>query len=105
MKNENGATQYEKYLNKWADGVFYELDFWSKWVESQGLRWPEDFTKRMNPNSEVKEDMKELILSFKRKDLKILDVGAGPISYLGYKIPNMDLSIEACDPLASFQNT
>lgn len=81
-------------------GLKRELKFWNAWFRTEGLDWPEDYKRRMDKESYLLPEMEELITLLKGKRIKILDVGSGPITRIGYR-SNQDyqIQIKACDPL------
>lgn len=87
-----------RQLAAWLNGIDYEIDFWDSWLAKQGGAWSDDFTGRMNPDRLVDPDL------FEGMDIsntqKVLDVGAGPVSYFGYKLNGQPIDLCACDPLA-----
>ncbi|MEH6627084.1 MAG: class I SAM-dependent methyltransferase [Motiliproteus sp.] len=87
-------------LHDRAYGKKLELKFWSKWVESQGLAWKGDYAKRLDPNTKVAGHHKEILDKYFCPDMKILDVGSGPITGVGYCYDGNVLNITACDPNA-----
>lgn len=86
------------HLNLWAEGVSHEIDFWSRWVQDKGGYYSEDFKERMGGEKEF--DSRLASLYPVGQDLKVLDVGAGPVSVLGQKCERNSVIITATDPLA-----
>lgn len=82
---------------QWSSGIDNEIAFWSKWLETKGGAWPEDFAFRTNPDTEILEWMAGLLKGI--RDPKILDVGAGPMTVLGKKMNGTPLDITAVDAL------
>lgn len=79
-----------------------EMIFWTRWVEGKGLRWPDDFTMRLDPDSELQEVFHHLFENVEDPSkLKILDVGAGPMTFLGKNLKGAKLDITAVDALGS----
>ncbi|MCL8382362.1 class I SAM-dependent methyltransferase [Xanthobacter aminoxidans] len=84
---------------QWRSGIAYEIHFWSRWFETKGLKWPEDFVARQDPASPLVSDLRALIPEG-ASNVKILDVGAGPMTNIGYAVEGVDVEITASDPLA-----
>lgn len=91
-------TPLVRQLSAWLNGIDYEINFWTEWMESRGGPWPEDFNGRLDPDRPVDPALFEgLDTSGSRK---VLDVGAGPVSFFGYKLNGEPVDLTACDPLA-----
>jgi SAM-dependent methyltransferase len=87
-------------MNKdiWENGVQEEITFWDYWFSSAGLQWPDDYKMRMDPDTELQEDLKELLSGI--ADPRILDVGAGPLTFMGKNIDRKPVTIIPIDALA-----
>lgn len=83
---------------KWKEGIKSEIDFWDDYFFNKGLRWKEDYNNRLNPDLELQERPAGLLPS--QLDIHILDVGAGPLTFLGKKFEGNHIDIIAVDPLA-----
>lgn len=77
-------------------GAEHEIDFWAEWIESDGSQWPEEFAKRLDPN--LVFQLGEFLPD--GRDMDVLDVGAGPLTWLGKVYPGRSITITAVDPLA-----
>ncbi len=77
-----------------------ELRFWDKWFKKKGLAWPDDYRHRLDPDAPLAEDYREFIDHIPQDEIRILDVGAGPLTVLGKKHPSKRLMIIAVDALA-----
>ena len=78
-----------------------EVEYWQDWLATQGGKWADDFGYRLDPNSEVADPaLREVLTRLPQERVSILDVGAGPISAVGYRFPGKTLSLVAVDPLA-----
>ncbi|MEZ4617656.1 MAG: class I SAM-dependent methyltransferase [Caldilineaceae bacterium] len=84
----------------WQAGVAPEIDFWDGFIGSRGSLWPEDFEQRMDPARPLQDHVTEILDFPVGSTIKILDVGAGPLTYLGKIWPGRTLEITAVDPLA-----
>jgi SAM-dependent methyltransferase len=85
---------------KWDDGLAEEIHFWSEWFRTQGMRWPEQYRERLDPNSPLQEYLATLIDGLPGEEISILDVGAGPLTTVGKTWKDRRLKIVAVDPLA-----
>lgn len=107
----------DRQFSSWLKGIAFELDFWDSWFRTKGREWPEDYARRvqrtreaeawfLNPRSAPPRLIRVLIRLFGRVpkpwSLRILDVGAGPISVLAPYYRGLPLNITAVDPLAPF---
>ncbi len=89
----------DKQLLQWADGIASEANFWRNWFATKGGAWSDDYAKRMSPDSKLTSLIRSKLLGMSRK-ARILDVGAGPISAVGYTDPEIEFELVPCDPLA-----
>lgn len=87
----------------WRYSIASELEFWDMYLKTKGLLWADDYMFRLDPNSELQKEVAALLPNNKNQ-VSILDVGAGPITYLGKKYKNIDITIIAVDPLADHYN-
>ena len=88
----------------WRSELREELVFWDRYLSTRGHKWPEEFVERTDPNGPLTED--EIVSRIKRsrKTVRILDVGAGPLTILGKRLPGVSVEITAVDPLARDYN-
>lgn len=85
----------------WRRGLPHEVDWWERWIADEGRRWPDEFRERLDPETQLDEELiVELLPSVPRDPVRILDVGAGPATSLGKRHPERELRIVAVDPLA-----
>ena len=83
------------------DGWSSETRFWSRWLETKGDQWPDDYARRVDPHSPVQDLLLiTAIEALPQNTVEILDVGAGPLSTVGMTYGERDLRITAVDPLA-----
>jgi len=80
----------------WAQGQTSELAFWDR-VLTGKHEWPETVLIRTNPNLPLQDYLTSLIALPAGSTAKILDVGAGPLTFLGKKWEGRDVSITAVD--------
>jgi SAM-dependent methyltransferase len=85
----------------WAAGLPAELQFWEKALKDGGRNWEaSEYRERTDPNLELQEELKQIIPAAPGAVVRILDVGAGPLTRLGKHWPGRNLQIVAVDPLA-----
>jgi SAM-dependent methyltransferase len=80
-----------------------ELAFWRAWLAGVpgAEEWIPDREERFRADAEVRDSLVRAELSrVAQSDISILDVGAGPVTNLGYRYPGKNLRIVAVDPLA-----
>lgn len=85
-------------LNR-AIGLRYEVRFWRRFLETRGYEWPEDYDVRLDPAAELVEPLIVERLASLPETVSILDVGAGPMTALGKRVPGRRIDITAVDPL------
>ncbi len=85
----------------WKINLPEELQFWEKALGNEGRNWDQnEYRERTDPNFELQEELKVLIPAPAAAVVRILDVGAGPLTRLGKHWQGRDLQIVAVDPLA-----
>lgn len=80
-----------------------EVDFWSDWlIGAPGTeQWASDRESRLDPETEIRDSVvREELERNPAEELSVLDVGAGPLTSLGYRYPGKTLTIVPVDPLA-----
>lgn len=85
---------------RWEKGIHMEIKFWDDFIRTKGLEWKDEFSDRLNKSTKLQAELIPLLPQGINK-LKILDVGSGPLSYLGKIYKNIKLEITAIDPLAN----
>ena len=87
----------------WRLGLKDEIRYWDSYIKSAGGIWGEEgkveFKRLLSPDSELQPEL-AVLLGGKVEDARILDVGAGPLCFLGKTIGGRRLDITAVDPLA-----
>ena len=86
-------------MNKttWAEALDEESAFWRKWFDTQGMGW-KDYVWRRDTTYPFQEDLKPYCP--KEGVVRVLDVGAGPLTVLGKVWKGRHLELVAVDPLA-----
>ena len=80
-----------------------EIDFWADWlVGAPGTeQWGWDREERLDPSTEIRDPLvREELERLTSDEVSILDVGAGPLTSLGYRYPGRTVTIVPVDPLA-----
>ena len=87
----------------WRGRKRSEIDFWARWLTgAPGTeQWVRDREERLNPETEIRDPVVRAELDrIPADEVSILDVGAGPLTWLGYRYPGKTLRIVPVDPLA-----
>jgi SAM-dependent methyltransferase len=87
----------------WRTRTSSEIDFWAGWlVGAPGTeQWTSDREARLDPDTKIRDPLVRAELERSpAEEVSILDVGAGPVTWLGYRYPGKKLTIVPVDPLA-----
>ena len=86
----------------WQGALPAEVQFWEMALRDGGRNWdPEEFRRRMDGTRELQGELKALLDAPPGARVRILDVGAGPLTTLGKRWEGRQLEIVAVDPLAA----
>jgi SAM-dependent methyltransferase len=80
-----------------------EVDFWEDWLTgAPGTEhWASDREERLDASTPIRDPLVRAELERNpAEQISILDVGAGPLTWLGYRYPGKTLAIVPVDPLA-----
>jgi len=83
-----------------SSGLRDELLFWDEWLSTKSSAWPGDYSNRLDPESLLSDEHRTFIDPLAQEQIRILDVGAGPLTILGKKHPSKQLLIYAVDVLS-----
>ena len=85
----------------WERELPTEVAFWEMWLRTRGHEWPWDFDRRLDPDAPLQEpELLAFLDERPRARARILDVGAGPLTWLGKSHPRTAIELLAVDPLA-----
>ena len=84
----------------WTKALSDESAFWQAWFETKGGQWPDDYAKRVDPELPLQPELRELLEAPEGSTVRVLDVGAGPLTMLGKVWPGRIVDLVAVDPLA-----
>jgi SAM-dependent methyltransferase len=103
LKKTGHALGFSKVV--WKMSLPSEVHFWDDYIRTHGesCRATEEFAFRMSPDSELQPWLQKL-LPAPDTTLKFLDVGAGPLTWIGKKWGTRQIEIKAIDPLADSYN-
>lgn len=86
-----------------SHGRHHELDFWESWFDQKGAGWAEDYARRTGPAPLIDDPLiTEQLDELRRSEVRILDVGAGPITKVGVRYPGKRVTVVPVDPLATY---
>jgi SAM-dependent methyltransferase len=78
-----------------------EVGYWRHWLQSKGGKWSAEYSYRFDPAAEIADPaLREIVAGVPQEEVSILDVGAGPVSIVGYRFPGKRIALVAVDPLA-----
>ena len=80
-----------------------ELEFWHAWLNGKPgtEQWSSDRELRLDAETEIRDPLLRDELGRRPGgDVSILDVGAGPITSIGYRYPGRRVTVVPVDPLA-----
>lgn len=85
----------------WAHGLFDEFQFWERVLLNEG-RDPQSifYRERIDPSARFQQTFRDLIAAPPGAIVKVLDVGAGPLTNLGKVWEDRTVEITAVDALA-----
>jgi SAM-dependent methyltransferase len=87
----------------WRTRRSTEVDFWATWLAgAPGTeQWASDRESRLAPDTQIRDPLVRAELDRNpAQEISILDVGAGPVTWLGFRYPGKTLTIVPVDPLA-----
>lgn len=86
----------------WQEGTHSETNFWRDALRDPAKYWLADVFKfRTEPEAMLQPELCELLAQLDTKHVRILDVGAGPLSSLGKRWPDHEVEIVPVDPLCA----
>jgi SAM-dependent methyltransferase len=86
---------------EWSDALPKELQGWENALREEGRYWlHSEYKKRMDPQCELQDNLKQLVQAPPGAIIRILDVGAGPLTCVGKKWEGRILELLPVDPLA-----
>lgn len=94
------AVAINTHRDKWRGGVYSEIAFWDEFLREKGGKYPKDYIKRFDPALPLQPELVEIVNLPKGSTVHVLDVGAGPLTWIGRSTPDWKIEITAVDPLA-----
>lgn len=96
-------TVADNSKDKWLTGIASEIAFWQNWIDTKGGQWPEEYASRFDPAFPLQPWVAKW-LDPAAPVSRILDVGAGPLTFLGKSWEGHAIEITAVDALADQYN-
>jgi SAM-dependent methyltransferase len=103
LRSKYGLPVPQSAHSKWKGGIKSELSYWDNFVHLKGYEWRDTYHDRLDPDAPL-QPRPAALLPESVEWVSILDVGAGPLSYLGKKCEGRNIVITAVDPLANDYN-
>ena len=88
----------ESFKEAWTQGIESEVAFWRQWFASKGGEWPDDYATRLDPRLPLQDFFAELRPA--GAHFRILDVGSGPLTFVGKTLEGVQVEVVAVDALA-----
>jgi len=92
---------------KWQSFAHEEVSWWDEWLRTKGGEWPADFALRSDPDQPLPAILEDALDGHgvsAGSRLKVLDVGAGPMTNVGSRSARYDVEVVPVDPLADAYN-
>jgi SAM-dependent methyltransferase len=100
----NGRRALSSPADIWQRALPSELTYWARYIQTEGLDFPDDYRRRLDPNTPIGDPLLlEAIDRVGGTRVRIIDVGAGPMTCVGKhdpRVPERTIEIVAVDPLA-----
>lgn len=86
----------------WKLALPTEVNFWEEYLATRGKSCgaADEFAFRNSPDSEFQPWLREWMNCKEGAEVRVLDVGAGPLTWVGKKWAGRTVIIDAIDPLA-----
>ena len=85
---------------KWLLGRAHEIEFWDRYFQTKGLYWKSGFLERFDVERPLDRYVAGVLPLVEGGKLRVLDVGAGPLTSLSRGGTGREVEILAVDPLA-----
>lgn len=113
MGHEDETRALGAVRSRRQEGWDDEIAFWDHWLRTRGFNWPEDYARKTDRRAKILIPPRFLppeattwarFLPGRRPRITILDVGSGPLSLVGTRLPGVDVELVPVDPLADEYN-
>lgn len=85
----------------WQSAIDGEVSFWRIYFETEGARYPGSYETRLNPQLALQPEIADLLDAPEGATVSLLDVGAGPLTFLGRTDPRWTIELTAVDALGN----
>lgn len=99
LRMVNSLFLRQESRGRWRTQLPKEVAFWKQWIESSGDN-TDVFRLALDPAQPLQPDLAELLDGVADEEVRILDVGAGPISFVGKTYGGHPITLVPIDPLA-----
>lgn len=92
----------------WEKLTHEEIGFWDKWLQNKGGQWPEDYQRRIDPQQKIPDLIERALIDngvARGETVRVLDLGSGPLTYVGCQSDHYKVEVIAVDPLADEYNS
>ena len=103
LRKESSSRQNDIY-SVWSEELAEETDYWEQVINGTHKRDADYFRKRVENHTTKRFQFFELFDNPLKGPLKVLDVGAGPLTQIGLSNPSGPIEVTAVDPLADKYN-
>jgi SAM-dependent methyltransferase len=85
----------------WQAAIDGEVAFWRTYFETKGARYPGSYETRLDPDLPLQPEIAALVDAPQGATVRLLDVGAGPLTFLGRTRPGWTVEVTAVDALGA----
>ncbi len=85
----------------WRRGLDDETDHWRRYLSTRGDEWPDEFRARLDPTTPLQPELTAMLRAPEGSVVRILDVGAGPLTICGKVWDGRSVQVTAVDALAA----
>jgi SAM-dependent methyltransferase len=100
-----GGGTHQSPEAAWEAAIEGEVAFWRVYFETKGARYPGSYETRLDPELPLQPEIAELLDAPAGSQVRLLDVGAGPLTFLGRTDPRWTIEITAVDALGTQYGT
>lgn len=99
LNDKYGLKIPQSSTSRWKGGISSEVAYWEDWFRRKGYQCGDTYQDRLDPNQPLQLHVSKVVPD-SLTEVNILDVGAGPLTYLGKVMAGKQINITAVDPLA-----
>jgi predicted O-linked N-acetylglucosamine transferase (SPINDLY family)/glycosyltransferase involved in cell wall biosynthesis/GT2 family glycosyltransferase/SAM-dependent methyltransferase len=88
--------------DRWQHHITDEVAYWDGYIKTRGRpKYAEEFATRLQPDTPLQETITKTVTAAPGALVRILDVGAGPLTWLGKRWEGRTVELVPVDPLAN----